>query len=90
MTFNIALVLFPDFEELDFAGPYEVFGMTAKYIDNEWNTYTVAATPEVRAASAARRPACDRRRLAASSVGRLHQQAGAARFTIRVWPPMTR
>ena len=49
MTFNIALVLFPDFEELDFAGPYEVFGMTAKYIDNEWNTYTVAATPEVRA-----------------------------------------
>lgn len=49
MTFNIALVLFPDFEELDLAGPYEVFGMTAKYIDNEWDTYTVAGTPEVRA-----------------------------------------
>ena len=26
MTFNVAFILFPDFEELDFVGPYEVFG----------------------------------------------------------------
>ncbi len=49
MPFTIAFVLFPDFEELDFAGPYEVFGMAAKYIDTSWSTYTVAATPVVRA-----------------------------------------
>ena len=33
MTFNIAFILFPDFEELDFVGPYEVMAMAAKYID---------------------------------------------------------
>lgn len=49
MSFAIAFVLFPDFEELDFAGPYEVFGMAAKYIDTSWSTFTVAATPVVRA-----------------------------------------
>ncbi len=50
MTFNIAFVLFPEFEELDFAGPYEVFGMAAKYIDTDWRPYTVAAEPVVRGA----------------------------------------
>ncbi|MBI5285747.1 MAG: DJ-1/PfpI family protein [Chloroflexi bacterium] len=49
MPFNIAFVLFPDFEELDFAGPYEVFGMAAKYIDPGWRVYSVAETPTVRA-----------------------------------------
>ena len=49
MPFNIALILFPDFEELDFAGPYEVFAMTSKYIDKDWHVYSVAATAEVRA-----------------------------------------
>ncbi|HEX5479559.1 MAG TPA: DJ-1/PfpI family protein [Dehalococcoidia bacterium] len=49
MTFNIALILFPNFEELDFVGPFEVFGMAAKLIDNDWHAYSVAATPEVRA-----------------------------------------
>ncbi|MGH7623162.1 MAG: DJ-1/PfpI family protein, partial [Gemmatimonadaceae bacterium] len=49
MAFNIAFILFPDFEELDFVGPYEVFGMTAKYIDSDWRVYSVAATPTVRA-----------------------------------------
>ncbi len=49
MTFNIAFVLFPDFEELDFAGPYEVLGMAAKYIDTDWRVYSVAETPTVRA-----------------------------------------
>ncbi len=42
MSFNIAFVLFPDFEELDFVGPYEVLAATAKHIDKEWDPYTVA------------------------------------------------
>jgi transcriptional regulator GlxA family with amidase domain len=45
---NIAFVLFDDFEELDFAGPWEVFGMAAKYVDQTWRRYTVAAKQEVR------------------------------------------
>ena len=49
MSFNIAFILFPDFEELDFVGPYEVFGMTSKYIDHEWRVYSVAEQREVRA-----------------------------------------
>ena len=49
MTFNIAFILFPDFEELDFAGPYEVMAMASKYIDTDWHAYTVAETPTVRA-----------------------------------------
>lgn len=48
-SFTVAFVLFPDFEELDFTGPYEVFGMAATYIDTTWSTYTVAAAPTVRA-----------------------------------------
>ncbi len=47
--FDVAFILFPDFEELDFAGPFEVFGMVARHIDRTWRTYTVAETPEVRA-----------------------------------------
>ena len=42
MSFNIAFVLFPDFEELDFVGPYEVLAATAKHIDKEWRPFTVA------------------------------------------------
>jgi len=49
MTFNIAFILFPDFEELDFVGPYEVMAMAARYIDTDWHVYSVAATPTVRA-----------------------------------------
>lgn len=48
MKLNIAFVLFPDFEELDFAGPYEVFGMASKYVDQEWRPYTTAVEPSVR------------------------------------------
>ena len=33
LSFNIAFVLFPGFEELDFVGPYEVLAATAKHID---------------------------------------------------------
>ncbi len=46
---NIAFILFPDYEELDFVGPWEVFGMASKYVDQSWKPYTVAATPTVRA-----------------------------------------
>ncbi len=49
VSFNVAFILFPDFEELDFVGPYEVFGMTSKYIDPEWRVYSVAEEREVRA-----------------------------------------
>ena len=49
MPFRIAFVLFPDFEELDFVGPWEVMGMASKYVDQTWEPYTVAATPTVRA-----------------------------------------
>lgn len=42
MSFNIAFVLFPDFEELDLVGPYEVLAFTAKHIDKEWRPFTVA------------------------------------------------
>jgi transcriptional regulator GlxA family with amidase domain len=49
MPFRIAFVLFPDFEELDFVGPWEVFGMASKYVDQTWEPFTVAATPTVKA-----------------------------------------
>lgn len=49
MTFNIAFILFPDFEELDFVGPYEVMAMASKYVDTNWRAYSVAETPTVRA-----------------------------------------
>lgn len=48
-SFNIAFILFPDFEELDFVGPYEVMAMASKYVDTNWHVYSVAAAPEVRA-----------------------------------------
>ncbi len=48
MSFNIAFVLFPDFEELDFVGPFEVLAATAKHIDKEWRPFTVAQERMVR------------------------------------------
>jgi transcriptional regulator GlxA family with amidase domain len=39
---NFAVLLFPDVEELDFAGPYEVIGMAAKWMYKDWRLYTVA------------------------------------------------
>jgi transcriptional regulator GlxA family with amidase domain len=46
---NIAIVLFPDAEELDFVGPYEVFGMAAAYVYTDWRVFTVAGTKQVKA-----------------------------------------
>jgi transcriptional regulator GlxA family with amidase domain len=45
---NIAIVLFPDVEELDFAGPYEVFGMAANYLFKDWRVFTVAESSPVK------------------------------------------
>ena len=45
---NIAFVLFPDFEELDFAGPWEVLGMASKYVDQTWKPFIVAKDKETR------------------------------------------
>jgi transcriptional regulator GlxA family with amidase domain len=47
---NIAIVLFPDMEELDFAGPLEVFGMASKVMYNDWRIFTVAQERVVKGA----------------------------------------
>lgn len=47
---NFAIVLFPDVEELDFAGPYEVIGMAAKYLYKDWRLFTVAEERVIRGA----------------------------------------
>ena len=41
MTKTAGIILYPDFEELDAVGPYEVIGMLAK-IDPDWRVFTVA------------------------------------------------
>lgn len=45
---NFAIVLFPEVEELDFAGPYEVFGMASKAAWKDWRVFTVAQERIVR------------------------------------------
>lgn len=47
MTFNIAFVLYPGFEELDFAGPYEALAAAGKIVAHEWQTLVVAAEKTV-------------------------------------------
>lgn len=41
MTKTAGIILYPDFEELDAVGPYEVLGMLAK-LDPEWSVVTIA------------------------------------------------
>jgi transcriptional regulator GlxA family with amidase domain len=41
VTKTAGIVLYPDFEELDAVGPYEVLGMLAK-IDRDWRVVTIA------------------------------------------------
>jgi len=43
--YTIGIVLFPDAEELDWAGPYEVFGMATKLLDGA-RVVTIAETTE--------------------------------------------
>lgn len=42
MSRNVAIVLFDEVEVLDFAGPFEVFGVTRIGEDKPFNVYTVA------------------------------------------------
>ena len=46
MTKTFGILLFPEAEELDFVGPYEVFGMFAKHFDQDWQVVTVAQSRE--------------------------------------------
>jgi transcriptional regulator GlxA family with amidase domain len=41
MTKTAVIILYPDFEELDAVGPFEVLGMFAK-LDRDWNVVTIA------------------------------------------------
>jgi len=51
MIKTFGILLFPDAEELDFVGPWEVFGTFAKFFDKDWRVVAVAQTLEpVRAA----------------------------------------
>jgi len=44
---NVAIFIFDDVEVLDFAGPFEVFNVTAELVDpTPFHTYTVALTEE--------------------------------------------
>ncbi len=45
MTKTIGIVLFPDFEELDAVGPYEVFGGFRMSSTSEWQVVTIAENP---------------------------------------------
>ena len=42
MTKTIGIVLYPDFEELDAIGPYEVFGMFSNVSAGEWQVVNIA------------------------------------------------
>lgn len=44
MTRTVGILLFPDMEELDFVGPYEVLTAFAAYVDKSWEVFTVAQT----------------------------------------------
>ncbi len=42
MTRTVGILLFPDMEELDFVGPFEVLTSFGAYVDTEWQVKTVA------------------------------------------------
>jgi len=45
MTKTIGIVLYPDFEELDAVGPYEVFGGFCMSAGGEWQVVTIGEKP---------------------------------------------
>jgi|FLYL01.1.fsa_nt_gi putative intracellular protease/amidase len=49
MANTIGIVLFPGFEELDAAGPFEVFGGLALATSRAWRVVTVAEAPDLAA-----------------------------------------
>jgi transcriptional regulator GlxA family with amidase domain len=46
MSKTFGILLFPDAEELDFVGPWEVFTSFGKYFDQEWQSVLVSQTGE--------------------------------------------
>lgn len=48
MVFNVAFVLYPGFEELDFAGPYEALAAAGRIVAQDWRVYTTAGEKTVR------------------------------------------
>ena len=44
MTKTFGILLFPEAEELDFVGPWEVFGNFATFFDKEWQVVSIAQT----------------------------------------------
>jgi transcriptional regulator GlxA family with amidase domain len=46
MSKTVGILLFPEVEELDFAGPLEVFGVLAQYFDRDWQVVTIAQSRE--------------------------------------------
>jgi transcriptional regulator GlxA family with amidase domain len=46
-TLNVAVLIFPDVDILDFCGPFEVFAVAARWGDPKpFNVYTIAENPE--------------------------------------------
>ncbi|MDI1251430.1 MAG: DJ-1/PfpI family protein [Lacunisphaera sp.] len=45
MRRNVAILIFPEVEVLDFAGPFEVFAVTGELNADTFHTFTVAETP---------------------------------------------
>lgn len=45
MRRNVAILVFPDVEVLDFAGPFEVFAVTGELNADTFHAFTVAETP---------------------------------------------
>jgi transcriptional regulator GlxA family with amidase domain len=51
MLHKVGIVLFPDVEELDFAGPWEVFALARDTVKGECDVFTIAENPaEIRCA----------------------------------------
>lgn len=46
MTRNVAILIFPHVEVLDFCGPYEVFGVTGRTDPVPFHVYTIAASKD--------------------------------------------
>jgi transcriptional regulator GlxA family with amidase domain len=46
VTKTVGILLFPGAEELDFVGPYEVFGMFAQLFGKDWQVVTVAQSAD--------------------------------------------
>lgn len=48
MSFNIVFLLYHGFEELDLAGPFEVFGSAGRIARNDWRLLTTGIEPTIK------------------------------------------